>query len=392
MRLFLFLALIVVSVILGVAVAKDPGYLLIVYRKTSVEMPLWLGVLGSLFGLYLIYLFAYVLRSLITIPSDIKHWFQHGRFQQMRRRTVRGYIAMLEGHWHEAERLLVKSSHKQHTAVINYLCAATAAEKQGKMTERDEYLRKAHQMDSRADLAIGITQARLQMDSGQWEQSLATLQRLLQLSPDHDFILQLLEQVLLQLKDWNALLALLPQCKKKKIISEMQFIALSRTCYSGLLMQATSSDAKKTVWSIIPNTFRIDADILSLYLPVLLEDNDTLMAESLLRDSLNHTWDERLVRYYGRVHTSDLDKQIKVIEHWQKKHADDPILLLTLARLYAMKGIWGQAQELLQQSLRIKADPETSWVLGHVFENMGDVNEARIRYEQGLTTVVQKLL
>lgn len=391
MRLILFLALIVVSVILGVAVAKDPGYMLIVYRHTSIEMPLWLGTLGALLSMYGIYLIAYVMRHIVAVPSDIRHWFKHSRMHRMRRRTVRGYIALLEGNWQEAERLLVKSSHKLHTAVINYLCAATAAEKQGKMGERDEYLRKAHQIDNRADLAIGITQARLQMDSGQWEQSLATLQRLHQLSPDHDFILELLQLVLLQLKDWAALLHLLPILKKKKLRNDAQYVSLCRTCYRGLLMQANTPDAKKTVWAMIPNTFRIDADILSLYLPVLLEDNETSTAESLLRDSLNHTWDERIVRYYGRVHTADIDKQIKTAEHWQKKHADDPVLLLTLARFYAIKGIWGEALELLNQSLRIKLDPETCWVLGHVYDNMGNHEEARRHYEQGLQVTVQNL-
>ena len=164
MRLILFILLLIASVIIGVAVAKDPGYLLIVYRKTSVEMPLWLGVLGTLLGMYGVYLIAYIVRSIASVPSEVKHWFKHGRLHRMRRRTVRGYIALLEGNWSEAEHLLVKSSHRWHTAVINYLCAATAAEKQGKMAERDEYLRKAHQIDSRADLAIGITQARLQME------------------------------------------------------------------------------------------------------------------------------------------------------------------------------------------------------------------------------------
>ena len=389
MRLILFLLLIIASVIIGIAVAKDPGYLLIVYRKTSVEMPLWLGIMGTLLGMYAVYLIAFIIRNIIAVPGELKHWIKHGRLHRMRRRTVRGYIALLEGNWKEAEQLLVKSSHRMHTAVINYLCAATAAEKQGKMAERDEYLRKAHQIDSRADLAIGIVQARLQMDSGQWEQSLATLQRMHQLSPDHDFILELLEQVLIQLKDWASLLDLLPVLKKKKLISESQFLALSRTAYSGLLMQANSFEAKKIAWDKIPAAFRLNADVLALYLPILLEMQDVLTAESLLRDSLNHTWDERLVRYYGRVHTPDIDKQIKTAEQWQKKHADDPMLLLALGRFYAIKSIWGQAVELLNQSLLIKQDPETYWVLGHVYENMSDSVLAKQNYEMGLRVNVQ---
>jgi HemY protein len=89
------------------------------------------------------------------------------------------------------------------------------------------------------------------------------------------------------------------------------------------------------------------------------------------------------------VQLPDVDKQIKIAEHWQKKHADDPTLLLTLARFYAIKGIWGEALELLNQSLRIKMDAEACWVLGHVYDNMGDHDAARQHYEQGLQAIVQ---
>ncbi len=387
MRLLLFIMLLIVSVIAGVAVAQDPGYLLIVYRHTSVEMPLWLGILGAFLGLYTIYFLVYVIRHVLAIPSGVHHWFEHSRMHRMRRRMVRGYIALLEGNWREAERLLVKTSDQWNTAVINYLCAATAAEKQGKMNERDEYLRKAHQIDNRAELAIGITQARLQMDSGQWEQSLATLQRLHQLSPDHDFILELLQQVLIQLKDWNGILLLLPTLKKKKILSDAQYALLCRKAYSGLLLQANTIEAKKEAWSQIPAVFRMDADVLSSYLPALTEMHDMSVAESLIRDSLNHGWDDRLVREYGRMHTLEIDRQIKVAEHWLKKHADDPTLLLTLGRLYALKGIFGQAKDLLMHSLRIKMDPETCYVLGNVYEQMGDASQAKEMYAKGLQAI-----
>lgn len=384
MRIFLFFVVLAASVLVGLAIARDPGYLLIVYREWSVEMPLWLGVVTTLLGIYITFLFFRLLAQIVHAPGETRRWFRHKRLSRIRRRTVRGYIAFAEGHWKEAERLLVKSSHKLHTALINYLCAATAAQKLGKIATRDEYLRLAHQTDSRADLAIGITQARLQCESGQLEQGLATLQRLHQMSPKHDYILELLYPVLVQLKDWQGLIEILPDLKHAHFIDHNKWSALAKQAYLGLLEHAHNDEAKKAVWERIPNEWRLDADLLAVYVPILIKEGHMIDAEALLKTSLKGDWDPRLVRLYGRVQIPDIDRQIKTAETWLKRHYDDPMLLLCLGRFYAAKGIWGQAQELLKNSLSIQVDAETYFVLGHVYENRGDAAQALASYEAGL--------
>jgi len=375
MRLILLLVFIAACVFAGLSIAQDPGYLFLSYQHWTLEAPLWLGI-GLIMGSILIlYLLIRLIFALIHAPSATKAWLRSRHLQRVRRRTIRGYIAFAEGSWKQAEKLLVKSSDKHHTAVINYLCAATCAQKQGKITMRDDYLRLAHDSDSRADLAIGITQARLQLESGQLEQGLATLKRLHRMSPSHDFILELLEQVLVQLKDWEGLIEILPPSRLEK---------LGQTAYLGLLQQCTTDADKKIVWQKIPAEWRINADILVAYLPVLLHDDDMLTAESLIKTSLKKTWDTRLVDFYGQVHIPDLDRQIKYAEAWQKPYPEDPAVLLCLGRLYAAKQIWGHARELLEMSLSIKPCPQAYYVLGQVYEGLGEKTRAAQEYLLGL--------
>lgn len=389
MRVILLLIFIAICVFIGLGIAQDPGYLFLSYRYWTVEMPLWLG-LGAMFIVVLgIYLLIRLSSALIQAPNATKAWLRDRHLQRVRRRTVRGFIAFAEGSWKEAEKLLVKSSDKYHTAVINYLCAATCAQKQGKISMRDDYLRLAHDSDSRADLAIGITQARLQLDSGQLEQGLATLKRLHRMTPSHDFILELLEQVLLQLKDWEGLIEILPSLKHRHLLPERTVEQLSQSAYLGLLQQCTTDADKKFVWQRIPPEWRIHADILVVYLPVLIHENDMITAETLIKTSLKKTWDPRLVNFYGRVHIPDLDRQIKYAEAWQKPHPEDPAVLLCLGRLYAAKSIWGHARELLEMSLSIKPTPETHFVLGQVYEGLGETSTAARHYEKGLKTCVE---
>lgn len=389
MRLVLFLLFIAVCVFIGLGIARDPGYLFLSYQEWTVEMPLWLGIALMFVSVLFVFLFFKLMEALIYAPSATKAWLRDRRLQRVRRRTIRGYIAFAQGSWKEAEKLLVKSSDKYHTAVINYLCAATCAQKQGKITTRDDYLRLAHESDNRADLAIGITQARLQLDSGQLEQGLATLKRLHRIAPSHDFILELLEQVLVQLKDWEGLIEILPQLKHRHLLPESTLEKLSQRAYLGLLQQCTTDADKKFVWQNIPAEWRIDADMLVTYLPVLIHENDMLTAESLIKHSLKKTWDTRLVDFYGLVHISDLDRQIKNAEAWQKPYPEDPAVLMCLGRLYAAKQIWGHARELLEMSLSIKPCPQAHFALARVYEGLGDRDKAAQQDELGLKMCVQ---
>lgn len=384
MNFILFLIFIAASAVVGVSIAQDPGMLLIAYQHTSIEMPLWLGVILAFIAAFLLYTAIRFVLAIIYAPSHAKEWLMQKSLRRARRRTIAGFIALAEGHWHQAEKLFINSTHQKHTALINFLCAATAADKQGNMAKRDEYLRQAHLYDNRADLAIGITQARLQMDAGQWEQSFATLTRLQSIAPEHDYVLQLLYQVIVQLKDWQKLLDLLPLLRKRKILDEKQYVSLSKQAYMGSYNAAVTPHDKKSVWQRIPTHWRMDADILALYIPLLIAENDMTSAEALVKVALNYEWDRRLVRYYGRIHIDDVDRQIKTAEHWQKKHKDDPILMLTLAELYCTKGIWGQAKELAISTLNIMPDPQAHYLLGQIEENLGDKISALNHFEAGL--------
>jgi HemY protein len=388
MRLLLLLCFIALCVFIGLGIARDPGYLFLSYQEWTVEMPLWLGLMLMFLSMLAFYLVFKLIETLIEAPSSTKAWLRDRHLQRVRRRTIRGYIAFAEGSWKEAEKLLVKSSDKHHTAVINYLCAATCAQKQGKIAMRDDYLRLAHDSDSRADLAIGITQARLQLESGQLEQGLATLKRLHRIAPSHDFILELLEQVLVQLKDWEGLIDILPSLKHRHLLPEQTVEQLTQRAYLGLLQQCTTDADKKFVWQKVPAEWRLDADMLMAYLPVLIHENDMLTAESLIKNSLKKTWDIRLVEFYGLVQGTEIDRQIKTAEAWQKPHPEDPAILLCLGRLYGAKQIWGHAKELLEMSLSIKPSPQTHFALARVYEGLGEKDKAARHDELGLKMCV----
>src|SRR5690606_18634384 len=148
------------------AVARDPGYVLLAHGRHTIETSLLVGLLAMvLFFLFLYWLWRFLRWALDPLRGQRK----------ANSRTIRGLIAFAEGDWHNAEKLMAKGAAGNDIALINYLTAAQAAHEQGEEDRRDDYLRLAHQTAKGIDIAVGLTKARLQFQSEQWEECLATL-------------------------------------------------------------------------------------------------------------------------------------------------------------------------------------------------------------------------
>ncbi len=372
-------------------IKADPGYLLIVYQDYVIDMPLWLGILIFIITFVVLGVLWRILKSIYFTPRNVAAWYKEKSFERVRRRTVRGFLALAEGRWKDAEQLLSKNIDKRHTALLNCLGAAIAAQYQGKEFERDEYLRLAHSYHSHAQIAIGVTQARMQYMQGQYEQCLASLQRLIIMAPDHVTILSLLKSVLIELKAWQELLDLLPNLKKHKLITEDEISRLSEQAYVALFIKAKTmgNDSVEKFWQDLPKKWALNAELLLQYIPYLISRGEHESAENLLKQSIKHQYDSRLVRFYGLIMPQDKDKQLKTAQSWLKTHSEDPILLITLGRLYYQLEIWGQAKEYLQKSVLISPSPEGYLLLGDLFAKMQDNVRSQEYYQQGLQLACQ---
>ena len=145
-----------------------------------------------------------------------------------------GLIEMAEGRFEKAEKLFLHKVSHNDNALLCYLSAAHAAQKQDAHDRRDEYLRKAHVNKPTADIAIGLTQADLQYSHGQFEQALATLNNLHALSPKHEYVLSLLANVHNKLQEWDKLRLLMPELKSLHIFQPEKILPLEISTWRGL--------------------------------------------------------------------------------------------------------------------------------------------------------------
>ncbi|MDI1352729.1 MAG: heme biosynthesis HemY N-terminal domain-containing protein, partial [bacterium] len=191
-RIILAFIILLGSVVLGIQLNNDPGYILIAINHWTIETTVWF----ALFSLFLLFLLVHLILQLthkITkTPAEIKQWNTRRLAQKAQAITRQGLIEYSEGYWKKAQDHLIKALPNTDTPLLNYLTAARAAQKMGDSQLRDHYLREAQQSMPEAQIAVELTQAQLQLANHQWEQALATLRHLQDLAPRHPYVLKLL--------------------------------------------------------------------------------------------------------------------------------------------------------------------------------------------------------
>ncbi|QLH42018.1 MAG: heme biosynthesis protein HemY [Coxiellaceae bacterium] len=388
-KLIFYFLILLASVWLGLAIHKDPGYVLVAYQHWSMETTLWFAVLAMLVLFIVMSILFRLIKGTSSLPLRLRLWAKHRQASKASRLTDRGLCQFAEGDWQTAERNLIRGAKHTETPLINYLAAASAAQLQGEFEKRDSYLSKAHQSNPRAEIAIGLTQAQLQLAAKQWELALATLRHLQQLAPRHGHVLLLLKRVYVELRDWQSLQPLLPELNKRKLLKPKEYEQLEQQVYAALLEAAIKSgisDQVNKVWDSMPSNVHLQPDILILYTNYLVKDLQATKAEALLRDAIKKNWQPSLVNQYGLI-PADTAKQLGQAEGWLKTHMNDPDLLLCLGRLCIREKLWGKARDYLQTSITLEPRAATYSELGQLLEQLHEPEAALQSYRSGLTVL-----
>jgi HemY protein len=385
-RLWFFVLLFALAVGFGVMIHQDPGYTLFAYQNWTVEMPLWLALI------FLI-IIAFIMIGLLAIfgfifggSNRIRVWWSRRRQKKARINTARGLLELTEGHWKQAERYLSKSAEHSDAPLINYLSAAKAAEAQGTIDRRDRYLELAYHASPTAELAVKLTEAKLQYKHGNIDRSITILEALHEEDPKQVEVLRLLSNLYEKKKDWQALFILLPSIKKANLFpakdEEFQF---EKTIYASLLPYF--KDDKKLLidfWNASPRSITSNPDCIYGYATILHQialDNE---AEKLLKNSLNKNWQDNLVDLYGKVTGASPKKQLSFAESLLEREPKNSILYLTLGRLCLKNQLWGKARDYLEESIQLKPNTEAYALLGSLMDRLGEKEKSEQYFKKGL--------
>lgn len=392
--LFYSLIFLIVTVYIALIAKEDPGYALLSHGDWSIEgtMVLLIGVLSTLIGSIL--LLIYLILKTIRFPGQLNHWNQNRKTAKAIKNCNRGYIELAEGNWQEAEKHLRKSAYSSGMPILNYLAAARAAQEDGSQHRRDDYLLQAHKSDPQADIAIGLTQAELQLKGGQAEQALATLMHLRSVTPRHRQVLKMLFQVYQQLNSWNDLERLLPELRKNNVFEHHILSQYEQSLSKRVMMQAIHNKnygELKSIWNRLPKMTRAEPEMIHFYCQILLSIGEQQQAVELIKGGIKRHWNAPLILLYGQAQEKDAAKQLETAESWLSDNGRSAELLLTLGRLSISNQLWGKARDYITESLAAAPSTEAYQVLGKLYENqLADSVEAMNCYREGLLLTIRE--
>jgi HemY protein len=385
--LLIGLATLFVAVIVALLAMEDPGYVLIAVGEWTVETTLALTVVIVVLSFIILY---YSIRTglrVLAVPGSLRHWQKQRREHKAIKSLTRGLIDLAEGQWQAAEKEVLKYVESSDASLLNYLAAARAAQAQGADQRRDHYLKLALENHPSADIAVGLTQAELQLNQHQLEQALATLRHLHQLAPKHPQVLKALASLYQNLGDWEHLLELVPLLRKHKALSADIISEMSQQSYLSLLQAANLYSELSAIWARMPESFRESEALLTMYVTQLLKMGESDLAEPLLRHALRRQFNETLLMLYGKIESAEPDRQLALVESLLVEHERDAIALLTAGRLCLRNKLWGKARSYLEASVNARPNIEAYNELGNLLERMGESSAAAECFREGLTLV-----
>lgn len=398
--ILLLLLVVAATTLLGLAIAEHSGYVLIAWKSFRYESSLWVFFLLIVLAWLLVWGVRWLWRLLGVSGGLINPWSRrnHGKRQQLA--ADKGLLDLAEGRWERAVRHLQRAAEGERQPLMHYLGAARAAQQLGDYEQSDGFLERALQRQPQAELAIALTHAELQQARGESAAALETLQVMRQRHPQHRQVLRQLQSLLLARADWSALLDLLPELRKGKVLSNEELATLERQVWQGRLLAAGQAGLDQgeaalqpltAAWQQLSSAQRSEPELLLAYATQLQYLGAQEEAEEVVRKGLKQAYDSRLVQLYGVLRGRDPARQLQAAEALLKQHPQDALLLLCLGRLCLQNSLWGKAREYFEISLEFSRRAETCAELARLLGHLGELEKSNQLFQEGLSLLDQQL-
>jgi len=386
MRILLFFIILFISILIGIALKIDPGYVLIAYHQWTVEMPLWFAIISFVFIFLLLHYGLNVFKIINQARKRLSSWRRIRAINRANNAIENGIFDLTRAHWKSAEKVLTKELNASPIPLVNYLGAAYAAHQQQKYEKRDAYLNQLRQRYHAEDGAIDLVQAEFYIDENQFKLSLDIIQQLYKSDSKNQQVLRLLSIIYQNINDWDNLIKIIPQIKKQRALSRSDIINLEVNVYKNILRKQdnTLKEIQK-IWKLLPYELHHNNNLIYEYSLQLIKFKKDDEAAKLISGYVDRTWDEPLVKLYGKVKSSHLDKQLRIAEAWLKLYGNNAVLLYVAGQIATNFKHWGKAIEYLNISLRLQKTPEAYVLLGSLYEKTGDVTKALKSYQSSVS-------
>ncbi len=380
-RLIVLVAVMIAGLMFGPEASGNKGYVLIALGNYTVESSVTSAVILAVLFYGALLVIEWLLARVFGLRRKTLGWYGSRRRRKANQQTVAATLAMAEGHYSQAEKLMLKGASNSDTPLLNYLSAAKAAQARGDDVRRDQYLQKAQEENPKAELALTLTQTQLQIEQGQYDTALAMLESVYALNPRHPMVLDQLRQVHLAREDWAALIDLIPVLHKVGKLTPKQEEDLLHRAWTGRLKAASVAlETLRPVWQDLPRKLRQDPDLLAAYGDRLRELGADSEAAELWLDALRKQVSPQLLARLPKLKLESYQPVLTLLQKIQ----DQPGVEAALAQIYLLAGQLDQAQRLLEQEVAKTPSAAIYHALGQVMDKRRLTNKANEYYRQAL--------
>jgi HemY protein len=386
-------ALLVASVLVIAGLAAnfllhDAGWVALRFSGFLVQMSVP-TVIVLLVALY------FAVRLIVRAVNARRLWAEgqaERRKARARQDLSRGLLAMSSGDWNTSEDLLTRSARDADAPAAHYVVAARAAELQGHIEQRDQWLTRALEADPEQRQAVLIMQAELHLRHQQPQAALAALEQLEATGEQNARGLMLLARVFRQTGDWQRLQSLEPRLRDTGGIPTSFVDETVAQVYLDRLKAAAGRNGEGRLltetWDEMPKSLRHRPEIVVACARAAMTLNDVKWAEQNLRELIESQWDEAAVLAYGELESREALVTLERAERWLDKHAEDASLLLACARLCIRAELYGKARSYLETSIAIRPRLESYQLLASLMEQLGERERAMKALSDGLAHAI----
>jgi HemY protein len=390
MRLLLWVVgLFALAVGITVAARYNAGYVLLVLPAHRIELSINLAAILLLLACLLFYVLFRTLVLALGMPARARE-FRHGQEQARGRRTLHDALkAFFEGRHGRAERMAEEAVELGESPALALTVAARAAHELRSFQARDDHLQQMEKLAPQDGYLRAMTRAELLLEERRYHDA---LQALSQLPDKHTAALKLEMRAHQLARNWDQVLALLPQLEKRKVFEPPVLAQLRHYAQTeNLKRKAHDGKALRDYWDRLPPGDRKDGRVAAAAAQCFIALGGCAEAHRIIEESLEETWDSTLLPLYVECLPRDARKHLERAEAWLKRNPGDPILLLSLGLICMKQELWGKARSYLEASLSVEASHTAFVKLGELLEHIGKPEEASTVYRRGLDLALVQL-
>ena len=363
----------------------EPGnYVKIYVASYLIELNLLSFVLLVIVSVFALYFMIRLFRVIWKAPKSFSSWRLRSNTKKATQALGTGYLSLIKGDWRNAEKSLTAKSDSSSIPYVNYLAAAQAAQEQGRITQRDDYLNAAFKAAPNERLAIGLIKARLHQTAGQYEQAEATLDDMYDIGRKNAQYTAMLIQTYQHTEQWGKANELLAVARKQSALPNEMIDQIASQAYASMLSNASDKDQ---AWKSLPKAQRKNIGNVVAYATHLVGRGENGTAEKLIRSTLKADWSDELVGLYGALKNDKPAKLLRVVEGWLMARPENAELHLAAGQFSLQDKNLEKAKEYLHKAIELGQLPKAYSLLGEAYESSNDSGKALQLYRSGMMSL-----